>query len=140
PTWRTDPGRISRLEAWTRSVGARPLRMAPSQHDRAVAIVSHLPQVASSTLMSLAAREEAGEEEILLLAAGGFRDLTRLAASNPSLWTEILLANREQVAGAIDLYVDRLRMLRDDLLGERRHDVVRTFEEAKHARLRLATK
>ena len=90
--------------------------------------------------MGLAATEEAGEPEILLLAAGGFRDLTRLAASNPGLWSEILIANREQVAGAIDLYVDRLVALRDEVLGERGSDVERTFDEAKRARLKLAAK
>src|SRR4029453_2726768 len=131
---------VARLAAWVEKVGARPVRLSPERHDRLVAFASHLPQVASPSVMGLAAAEEAGEPEILLLAAGGFRDLTRLASSNPSLWTEILLANREQVAAAIDLYVDRLRALRADVLGARRPDVVRTFEDAKAARLRLATK
>ena len=63
--------------------------------------MSHLPQVASTALMSLAASEEADEPEILLLAAGGFRDLTRLAASDASLWSSILLANRAQIAEAL---------------------------------------
>jgi prephenate dehydrogenase len=140
PTEATSPDAITEVEAWVHRIGARPVRLDPGRHDRLVAFASHLPQVASTSLMGLAAAEEAGEPEILLLAAGGFRDLTRLASSNPSLWTEILLANREQVAAAIDLYVDRLRTLRDEVLGERRPDVVRTFEDAKSARLRLATK
>jgi prephenate dehydrogenase len=140
PTGTTDPDAVARVATWVERLGARPVQLTPERHDRLVAFASHLPQVASTSLMGLAAAEEAGEPEILLLAAGGFRDLTRLAASNPSLWTEILLANREQVAGAIDLYVDRLRALRDEVLAERGPDVVRTFEDAKRARLRLATK
>jgi prephenate dehydrogenase len=140
PTEATSPDAITGVEAWVHRIGARPVRLDPRRHDRLVAFASHLPQVASTSLMGLAAAEEAGEPEILLLAAGGFRDLTRLASSNPSLWTEILLANREQVAAAIDLYVDRLRALRDEVVGERRPDVVRTFEDAKRARLRMATK
>jgi prephenate dehydrogenase len=140
PTVSTAETTVARLEAWIERIGARPVRLTPERHDRLVAFASHLPQVASTSLMGLAAAEEAGEPEILLLAAGGFRDLTRLAASNPSLWSEILLANRDQVAGAIDLYVDRLRALRDQMLTERGRDVVRTFEDAKQARLRLATK
>ena len=71
---------VARLAAWVEKVGARPVPMDPERHDRLVAMVSHLPQVASTALMGLAASEEAGEPEILLLAAGGFRDLTRLAA------------------------------------------------------------
>ena len=140
PTERTDPDAVARVGTWVERLGARPVRLTPERHDRLVAFASHLPQVASTSLMGLAAAEEAGEPEILLLAAGGFRDLTRLAASNPSLWSEILLANREQVAGAIDLYINRLRLLRDEVLAERGPQVVRTFEDAKTARLRLATK
>ncbi len=107
-----DGDSTDRVEAFVRSVGARPVRMDVDRHDRLVAIVSHLPQVASTALMGLAATEEAGEPEILLLAAGGFRDLTRLAASNPHLWGDILLANGDAVARAIDLYVERLSTLR----------------------------
>jgi prephenate dehydrogenase len=140
PTDVVDPEAVERLERWIERIGARPVRLSPERHDRLVAFASHLPQVASTSLMGLAAAEEAGEPEILLLAAGGFRDLTRLAASDPSLWSEILLANRDQVASAIDLYVSRLVSLRDEVLEGRGGDVERTFDEAKRARLRLATK
>jgi prephenate dehydrogenase len=140
PSAATDPGAADRLEGWVRRLGAVPVRMESERHDRLVAFVSHLPQVASTALMSLAAAEEASEPEILLLAAGGFRDLTRLAASNPTLWSEILLANRDAIAEAIDLYVDRLRSLRDLVAGERAEEVRDAFAAAKAARLTLATK
>ena len=136
----SDPEAVDALEAWTASLGARPVRLDPERHDRLVAFVSHLPQVASTALMSLAATEEAGEPEILLLAAGGFRDLTRLAASNPALWSDILLANQGAIGEAIDLYIERLVRLRDEIVGGRGGDVEETFDEAKRARLRLATK
>ena len=104
---------VARLAAWVEKVGARPVPMDPERHDRLVAMVSHLPQVASTALMGLAASEEAGEPEILLLAAGGFRDLTRLAASSPHLWSDILLANGDAIVRAIDLYVERLTEARE---------------------------
>lgn len=140
PTEASDTAAADRLEAWVARIGARPVRMSPERHDRLVAFVSHLPQVASTALMSLAAAEEADEPEILLLAAGGFRDLTRLASSNPALWSDILLANREPIADAIDLYVGRLTALRDAVREGRGDDVERTFAAAKRARLRLAAK
>lgn len=136
----TDEGAAGRLETWVAKVGARPVRMDAERHDRLVAVVSHLPQVASTALMGLAATEEAGEPEILLLAAGGFRDLTRLAASNPHLWSDILLANRDAVARAIDLYVERLGRLRDRVLAEDAPEVEAAFAMAKEARLTLAAK
>jgi prephenate dehydrogenase len=136
----SDPGAVQALETWIEGLGARPVRMPADRHDRLVAFVSHLPQVASTALMSLAAAEEADEPEILLLAAGGFRDLTRLAASDAGLWSSILLANRQQIAEAIDLYIDRLRSLREDVVGSNGDSVRATFAQAKEARLRLAAK
>ena len=135
-----DPPAIDVLETWVGRIGGRPVRMSPARHDRLVAFVSHLPQVASTALMGLAATEEADEPDILLLAAGGFRDLTRLASSNPALWSQILLSNREAIAEAIDLYTARLADLRAMVLEGRGGDVERTFDGAKQARLRLAAK
>src|SRR5205085_3290167 len=111
PTPRTAPETVARVERFVARVGAQPIVMDPERHDRLVAVVSHLPQVASTALMGLAAEQEAGEPEILQLAAAGFRDLTRLAASNPALWAGILRANREAFSGALDLYIDRLQRL-----------------------------
>ncbi len=140
PTPDTDPLATARVETWVREIGGRPVRMPAARHDRLVAFVSHLPQVASTALMGLAAEEEAGEPEILMLAAGGFRDLTRLASSNPGLWSDILLANSEQVGAAIDSYIARLAALRDEVMQRRGRDVEATFAAAQRARLRLAAK
>ena len=131
---------VGRLSAWIEKVGARPVPMEAERHDRLVAMVSHLPQVASTSLMGLAAAEEAGEPEILLLAAGGFRDLTRLAASSPHLWSDILLANGDAIVGAINLYVERLTRLRTLIDSRDAEEVELAFGEAKQARLSLAAK
>ena len=140
PDERADPGAIASLEAWIERIGGRPVRMSAARHDRLVAFVSHLPQIASTALMGLAATEEADEPDILLLAAGGFRDLTRLASSNPALWSQILLSNRDAIAEAIDLYTARLADLRAMVVEGRGPDVEETFGDAKRARLRLAAK
>lgn len=140
PSALSSPEAVALLEGFVGRIGAHPIRMSPERHDRLVAFVSHLPQLASSALMGLAATEEADEPEILLLAAGGFRDLTRLAASDPALWSEILVANRDEIEPAVDLYIERLRTLRDHIHGSERGAVQRAFGDAKEARLRLAAK
>jgi prephenate dehydrogenase len=140
PTPETDPASIAALEGWIAGIGARPVRLDPERHDRLVAMVSHLPQVASTSLMGVAATEEADEPDILLLAAGGFRDLTRLAASQPALWSDILVANRRQVAAAIDAFVARLQQLRDRIVDADAAGVEEVFGTAKTARLGLAAK
>jgi prephenate dehydrogenase len=140
PVPETSEADVERLEGWVASVGSRGVRLDPDRHDRLVAIVSHLPQVASTVLMELAATEEADEPDLLLLAAGGFRDLTRLASSNPALWSDILLSNRAGAAEAIDGYVRRLVALRDRILDGDGEAVEGTFSRGKRARLRLAAK
>jgi prephenate dehydrogenase len=140
PSEESDAGAVDGLASWVSRLGAQPVRMDPARHDRLVAFVSHLPQVASTALMGLAATEESDEPEILLLAAGGFRDLTRLAASNPALWSDILVANRTAIARALDLYVARLTAMRDLIDAADATAVERTFSQAKAARLTLATK
>ena len=140
PDTATDAEYVDRVEAWIRRIGAVPTRMESERHDRLVAIVSHLPQVASTALMGLAAVEEGDEPDILLLAAGGFRDLTRLAASNPVLWSAILLSNGQEVARAIDLFVERLLALKRDVLAGEGDSLEAVFALAKEARLRMAAK
>src|SRR5205085_2028105 len=75
-----------------------------------------------------------------MLAAGGFRDLTRLASSDPALWSEILTANAGPIAAALDLYIDRLTALRRDIADADAEAIERVFEFAKAARLKLAAK
>jgi prephenate dehydrogenase len=135
-----DAQALERVEAFVTKLGARPVRLDADRHDRLVAMVSHLPQVASTALMGVAATEEAGEPELLLLAAGGFRDLTRLAASSPHLWSDILVANGDAIGRAIDLYVERLTRLREMVEAGDAGEVERAFGEAKDARLSLSAK
>lgn len=131
---------VQRVEAWVRRLGADPVRLSAERHDRLVATVSHLPQIASTALMNLAAGREAGEPDALILAAGGFRDLTRLAASNPALWAEILTANRDEVLAAIDEFVDVLGEVRDRVSASDCASVEGTFARAKESRLGLTTR
>jgi prephenate dehydrogenase len=140
PTERSSPDALATVEQFVERIGGHPVQMTPERHDRLVAFVSHLPQVASSTLMGLAATEEADEPDMLLLAAGGFRDLTRLAASDARLWSEILLSNADEIVRAIDLYVARLSTLRERIAERDPEHVERSFGEAKDARLHLAAK
>ena len=131
---------VDRLAAWIRSVGARPVVMDPDRHDRLVAVVSHLPQVVSSALMALAAREHALDPDLLDLSAGGFRDLTRLAASSPPLWTDILRANRGAVVPALVRFVAALDEVREALDADHPEAVEAVLAEGRGARQALSAK
>lgn len=118
PTTHTDPDAYGRLHRLVASLGARVLAVSPDHHDTLVAVVSHLPQLAATTLMNLAVDRARDEHAgLLLLAAGGFRDATRVAASNPALWLDIVAENRDAVVAVLDDYRDRLGALRQAVAG-----------------------
>jgi prephenate dehydrogenase len=88
---------LEAVESVVESLGAVPVRMSAADHDAAVAAVSHLPQVVASSLVNLVA----GNPQALALAAGGFRDVTRIALSEPGWWADILTENRASVAALL---------------------------------------
>lgn len=98
---------LALVEALALDLGALPIEMAPEEHDAAVALVSHVPQLVASLL---AKRLTPAPDAAVALAGQGLRDTTRIAASDPALWTQILTANSAPV-------VDLLRALRTDLDG-----------------------
>lgn len=140
PTAATDTDAVASVRAWASAAGSRVVEMDAEVHDRGVALVSHLPQLASTALMNLVAREDAASSDVLLLAAGGFRDLTRLAASNPNLWAGIMRANREESGRALDLFIEELTAIRQMLSRGDDGRIEDALERAKRARLSLGTK
>lgn len=102
------PEAVAVVEALATACGAFPVRLGPAEHDEAVALVSHVPQVASSIVAGLLAN--AGEEE-LTLAGQGLRDVTRIAAGDPVLWTQILSANARPVARLLHEAAERLHQV-----------------------------
>jgi len=104
---------ISFFEQLVRLCGAVPFRMGAAEHDKAVALVSHLPHVAAAGLALLASLADTGTPASL--AAGGFRDLTRIASSDPGLWAGISLENAGELLPAIDRYIELLGRFRADL-------------------------
>jgi prephenate dehydrogenase len=95
-----DPRAFAIVRALVRATGARPVTMSAAEHDRALAYLSHVPQLASWALLA-AARADAVAARRLRLAGPGFRDMTRLARSPRPLWREILAENRPEVARAL---------------------------------------
>lgn len=108
-TWVVVPDRaneadVAQVERMVADLGARPIRMSAQDHDAAVARISHIPQILAAALL-----EGAGEiPGAMDLAAGSFRDLTRVASSDPAVWMDILSTNRREVAAAIEWLRDRL--------------------------------
>ncbi len=100
------------VEAVALDLGGVLIEMTPEEHDRSVGLVSHLPQVVSSLL---AARLVPATEQAIGLAGGGLRDTTRIAASDPELWLQILSANREPVTELLDAFAQDVAAFADAL-------------------------
>jgi prephenate dehydrogenase len=127
---------VEAVEDVVRLLGARPLRMSAVEHDTAVAAISHLPQVLAAALL----QEAAAETGALDLAAGSFRDLTRVAASDPAVWVQLLGANRDAVLAAIAGVRGRLDAVAGALAagGEESASVLRFLSIARELRLAMA--
>jgi prephenate dehydrogenase len=117
-----------------KSTGAHPFVTDPTAHDRAVAYLSHLPQLLSSGLASLIAEHSAEEFLPLELAASGFRDMTRLAESPYAVWRDICLTNIENIQAALESLIQKLESMKVHLSDRQ---LEREFEQAQQLRERL---
>jgi prephenate dehydrogenase len=121
-------------DVWT-AIGAQVLRMTPENHDAAFAAVSHLPHLLAFAYFSAIANQPAGRD-FLSLAGPGFRDFTRIAASDPAIWRDILLANREEVLKQSQRFRFALEALEHVMLAgnaQALEDLVRNASEARAA-------
>ena len=111
PTEQTDPQATEKVRALWAAVGAEVLTMAPDEHDRVLAETSHLPHLLAFSLVDTLARQ--GDSlDIFRYAAGGFRDFTRIASSDPLMWHDIFKENRDSVLRAVDLFQHGLASFR----------------------------
>lgn len=138
PTRDTDPEAYRTVHGLVATLGARSLALEPAEHDRLVALISHLPYAVATVLMELAGTE--GDERVFRAAAGSFRDLTRTAGSNPSIWRDILLTNRAALLDEIDAFMAALRVFRDALADEDWERVNTAIHNARAARARFPLK
>ncbi|MCH7787932.1 MAG: prephenate dehydrogenase/arogenate dehydrogenase family protein [Acidobacteria bacterium] len=125
------------VSAMVRSLGADMITMDARRHDEMVAMVSHVPHLAAVTLMGLASERAEDQGVLLRLAAGGFRDMTRIAAGHPGIWPDICAQNRRAIVETLDAYLTALTELRSSVLGGDSDRLVDVLERARTARLNL---
>ncbi|WP_159974067.1 bifunctional prephenate dehydrogenase/3-phosphoshikimate 1-carboxyvinyltransferase [Pseudomonas sp. 8Z] len=133
PCEHSDEAAVAVVEGLWRELGADVESMEVEHHDQVLAATSHLPHLLAFTLVdSLAKRSE--NLEIFRYAAGGFRDFTRIAGSDPVMWHDIFLANREAVLRTLDVFRDDLDALRDAVVAGDGHQLLGVFTRARVAR------
>ncbi len=137
PTLETDPAAYAAVTEVVVALGADVVALSPADHDRLVAVVSHVPHLVAATLMNAAAEGAKADGALLRLAAGGFRDMTRVAAGQPSIWPDICAENARAIVAGLDRLLSDLGALRDKVAHADRAGLLHLLESASTARRAL---
>lgn len=137
PVAGTDPGAHALVRSVVSSFGAEVVELAPARHDALVAVVSHVPHLTAAALMRLAAGRAEEHGVLLRLAAGGFRDMTRVAAGDPGIWPDICVENASAIVELLQRLEDSLAEVRVQVAGGDHAGLLRTLEHARSARVNL---
>jgi len=140
PTEASDADAYRRLHGMLTTLGARIMALNPIEHDELMAVISHVPQLTATTLMNMAARRGEEHAGLLALAAGGFRDVTRVAASNPDIWLDVCRQNGEAIAATLQEFAKELLRMRDLILDQQDDRLREAFLSARAARRALPGK
>lgn len=139
PSGGTDADAISLVHGVIRSMGAQVAILDPQTHDRLVATVSHVPHLTAAALMGVAAARSTESPALKRLAAGGFRDMTRIAAGDPRIWLDICNDNRDAICEVLDGLVDSLSGIRSIVAEGRTDELAEMLADAQTARRSLPT-
>ncbi|MGA9277362.1 prephenate dehydrogenase [Ilumatobacter sp.] len=131
---------FSRLTAIVSELGAEILAIAPDRHDEVVAVISHVPHLTAASLMGLAADRSIEHAALLRLAAGGFRDMTRVASGRPDIWLDICEENRSAIVGSLTRLIDELAEVRAEIDHGRRDKLRERLDRARDARANLPSR
>ena len=134
PAGDVDVHTISDLSSLISSTGALPLIMTYEEHDHVTAAISHLPHVISASLVNLVHDQDGPEHYMKLIAAGGFRDITRISSSSPQMWQEICLDNPDNICSMMDAYISKLIDYRLAIRNEDADALLRIFTQCKDYR------
>ncbi len=133
PTHTSDPQAIAKICQLWQAIGATVIEMTAEHHDRVLAHTSHLPHLLAYNLVTQLANHN-DNMDIFRYAAGGFRDFTRIAGSDPTMWHDIFLANKSSLLTAIDDYQQHLNQLKTLIEQENSTKIINQLTQARHAR------
>ncbi|MBE1554119.1 prephenate dehydrogenase [Sporosarcina limicola] len=134
PPPNADSGQIERLRDLFASTKGKIVVLDAAEHDRMTAIVSHFPHIIASSLVGRLADQQEGQSFVKNLAAGGFRDLTRIASADPVMWRDVTIQNRDELLTQLDGWFEEMGTVRDMLVTNDPDEIYNFFAEAKKFR------
>ena len=140
PSATTADNTFSAVAAVVAELGAEVVALPAERHDQLVAVISHVPHLAAATLMGLASDRAEEHASLLRLAAGGFRDMTRIASGHPAIWLDICTENRPAILSALDGLISGLESMRDVVDRDDRGALFDRLQHAREARANLPSR
>lgn len=137
PTKDTSDEAFAMVAEVVNELGAEVVGLDPERHDSLVAVVSHVPHLTAATLMGLASDKSSEHAALLRLAAGGFRDMTRIASGHPGIWLDICADNRDAIVSELGELIEGLDAMRRAVSSGDRSDILRRLTLAREARANL---
>ena len=134
PTDQVSDEKVKSVKELITSIKAIPLVITPSEHDYATGAISHLPHVIAAALVNLVKSEDENSGVMKLIAAGGFRDITRIASSSPEMWKAICLTNGANIVSLLDKYIDTLEDIKKDIVSAEGDNIGNFFARSKDYR------
>jgi prephenate dehydrogenase len=134
PTPRTDPGALELVRRVWVAAGSEVVLMEVEKHDRVLAAISHLPHMVAYALVNAVGAYDRYQENILEYSAGGFRDFTRIASSDPVMWRDIALTNRAALLEMMDQFEAFFAELKDDIRCGESERLFDFFQRSKQSR------
>ena len=124
----------NRIIAVAQTVGAIPLVLDYREHDKVVAAISHLPHLVASSLVNLVKDADSPAGTMKRVAAGGFKDITRIASSSPEMWEQICMTNVEPIADMLERYIGSLQDILSEIKGHQGDAIYKLFEKSRDYR------
>ncbi|MCX7842230.1 MAG: prephenate dehydrogenase [Clostridia bacterium] len=122
---------LKQLSELAALIGSIPVVIEPGEHDLVTAGISHVPHIIASTLVNLVRQEDTPDGKMQMLAAGGFRDITRIASSSPEMWENIVISNKHQIKRILEKYVELINIFSHKIeCGDSRW-IYEAFESAR---------
>jgi len=134
PSSTVSKNKVAEYRMFLEDLGAIPIIYSPKRHDEITAYISHIPHVIASALVNLVAAKEDENGMLKQLAAGGFKDITRIASSNPVVWEHILLSNPDNVIAGLKRFIQELNNMTEYIEQENARDIYAFFDRAKDYR------
>ncbi len=134
PTEDVDPARVEQLKQMIDGIGALPLVLDYDKHDYITAAVSHVPHIISACLVNLVQKSDDADGLMKMIAAGGFKDITRISSSSPVMWQSICLTNTENIRKLLADYIHDLQEVEKELTDHSHQELYDLFDNAKEYR------